>query len=144
MKLAPYYIILLFITSSCVSNTHDAIVNVISWEQKETKVLNNKIQKSHEAGLEWVQNPELYIFNLFNLANLKRVSYEYSVDSVENPINIEITLIRDGFLDDSVRGDIHHINLTKNKDGIWEVKSLKRAVSCWREKRFKYSAEPCP
>jgi len=144
MRLIPYYIIILFVTSSCISNTQNTPPLVNSWEEIETNAFNVKIQKSYEAGLEWVRKPELYILNLFDLSNLKKISYEYKADNIENPKNIEITLIRDGFLDDSVRGDIQRISLTKDKEGVWVVKTIKKSMSCWRTNKTTYSVNQCP
>jgi len=141
MKTIPILFFLIFVSTACASNID---LNVKSWEVLETKTFNKKIQQGYLSGLSWVTKPELYVFNLFELSNLKKVSYEYSVDNTENPENIEISIIRDGFLDDSVRGDIQQIKLKKNHEGKWEVLYAKRAINCWRNKTLVYSSEECP
>jgi len=144
MRSIKYYIFLLFVTSSCASNSLSTLENVTSWQEVEAEPFNDKILKSYNAGLAWARKPELYVFNLFDITNLKHMSYEYSADNIEEPKNIKITIIRDGFLDDSVRGDIQRMNLAKNTNGIWEIKIIKKAVSCWRTNKVTYSAKACP
>ncbi len=144
MKLAPIYFILVLISNSCHANPDEPSRIIKSWEAIDTNTLNGTIQKAYKKGLKWPIKPELYIFHLFELSDLKTTSYNYSADTIESPENISINLTRDGFLDDSVRGDIHHLELKKNKNGTWKVISLKRAMSCWRNKGLIYSSKVCP
>ncbi len=141
MKNIPYYIILLLISSSCTSNSS---VNVKSWEEVETKTLNERIQQAYKKNKNWVNKPELYVFNLFELSDLKKTTYEYTTDNIENPNNIDIRVTRDGFLDDSVRGDTQHIKLNKGNDGKWKIVFFKKAISCWRNNNMVYSSDGCP
>lgn len=138
------YFFLIFTSSACASSTSSIPVNVESWESMEINSFNTKIQEAYASSLQWATKPELYVFNLFELSELKKISYEYSADSIEAPKNIDITIIRDGFLDDSVRGEIQHIKLGKNNYGKWEVLYRGRAISCWRSQVLKYSSEACP
>ncbi|GEM_PF-3983151 len=141
MKTVLLFFFTVLFSVSCTSNTS---VTVKSWEDVETDTFNKKIGKAYDDGLDWVGRPELYVFNLFELSDLKKISYEFSADNIETPVNIEINLIRDGFADDSVRGDIQRIKLRKNNEGRWEIVSIKRAVSCWRNEGPAYSSEACP
>lgn len=144
MKLVPFYFILLLISASCSTNPNVPSRNIKSWENIDTSILNGIIQKAYQKDQKWAVKPELYIFHLFELSDLKEISYEYSADTIEAPENTNITLVRDGFLDDSVRGDIQHLKLKKNKNGTWRVISIKKATSCWRKKELIYSSEACP
>lgn len=117
MKIIPYCFFLMLISTACASNID---VNVKSWEVVEASTFNKKIQHAYTSGLNLATKPELYAFNLFELSNLKKVSYEYSADSIENPKNVTISILRDGFLDDSVRGDIQYIKLINNNEEKWE------------------------
>ncbi len=141
MKHIVYFFLLIFSSTACTSNT---LVNIKSWESVEINTLNIKIKEAYSSELKWTSKPEFYVFYLFDLSNLKNVSYEYSADSIENPKEININLVRDGFLDDSIRGDIQRIKLAKNNNGEWEVSSLHRATSCWRNEALVYSSEACP
>ena len=139
MKILPFYFFLFAISSACSSMPE----NVKSWEIINPDLLNKKIQDAYKNNLEWANKPELYIFYLMELSNLKKFSYEYVVDNIENPKNININIVRDGFLDDSVRGDIQHIKLQKIENGIWKILSVQKAISCWRSSKLVYSSKAC-
>jgi uncharacterized protein len=63
----------------------------------------------------------------------------------EAPSASRITVLRDGFLDDSVRGVRWEIGLEKTAANVWRIKEVKRAWRCWRgEQRDRYAAVPCP
>ena len=144
MKKTSYLIILLLISTACTTKTPKTPSNVTSWGIIEPDILNKKIQLAYKANLEWAAKPELYVFNLFELSGLKKVSYEYNADSIEGPKNITIKIIRDGFLDDSVRGDIQHLKLNKDNKGIWQILTINRTIRCWRREKPIYSSEACP
>jgi len=144
IKLAPFYLFILLISSLFISNSLHASQDIKSWEEVPVINFNRIIQKANESGEKWVYKPELYVFNLFDLTALKKISYEFNVDNIENPKNINISIIRDGFLDDSVRGDIHRLKLKLNNKRTWEIISIKKTTSCWRNSPLIYSTEICP
>jgi len=144
MKIIPYYLILLLVSTSCASNSYKTAQNIKSWEVIKPEALNTKIQQAYKENLTWVRNPELYVFNLINLTSLRKIAYEYSTDNIKSPQKINLSIMRDGFLDDSVRGDIQKIKLSKNSKGKWKVISIKKAISCWRRDKLIYSSELCP
>lgn len=135
---------LFFITPACSSNPADAPVEVKAWNDINPQRLNTKIKQAYQSGQSWVNKPRLYIFNLFYFDELKGFSYDYSVDNTENPQNIIIRVERDGFLDDSLRGDLQHLELQKNKEGEWSILSLKKAHRCWRSEVRTFTTEACP
>ena len=63
----------------------------------------------------------------------------------EAPSASRVTIIRDGLLDDSVRGERWDIALERRSPGIWEIKEVKRAWRCWRgEEPERFAAVRCP
>jgi hypothetical protein len=57
----------------------------------------------------------------------------------------KIVCIRDGFLDDSVRGDWHELDLRRLPDGTWRVNEARIAIRCWRTENTEvYQDKPCP
>lgn len=50
----------------------------------------------------------------------------------EAPTASRVTVIRDGLLDDSVRGDRWEIRLDRTSAGTWAIKDVKRAWRCRR------------
>lgn len=144
MKTIPCYFVLLLISASCTSNSLNVPTNVKLWEVIEPNSLNKKLENAYKEKLYWSDKPELYIFNLLEISNLRKISYEYKTDNIESPKIIEIYLVRDGFLDDSVRGDIHHLKLIKGYNEKWKISSIRKATSCWRSNKLIYSSESCP
>lgn len=144
MKWFVFYFILFITSSSCASSTINSTDNVKSWNTVDPTALNEKIKQAYATGKAWARKPQLYVFNIFYFDEIKNISYEYSVDNTESPQNVNIKITRDGFLDDSVRGDIHQMRLNKNKTGQWQILSIKKAHSCWRLEPFYYSIDACP
>jgi hypothetical protein len=63
----------------------------------------------------------------------------------EAPSGSRITVMRDGLLDDSVRGERWDIRLEKAASGVWRIAEVKRAWRCWRgAQRDGFAATPCP
>jgi hypothetical protein len=50
----------------------------------------------------------------------------------EAPVRSRVTVIRDGLLDDSIRGERWDIVLERRGTGAWAIKEVKRAWSCRR------------
>ena len=117
---------------------------VLSWQKMDFSRLNDKILEASNSHQGWVKDIQLYAYNLFDLSDLKKVVYELEFDNIENPTKVTVTLVRDGFLDDSVRGDIHIITFHRATDGEWKVVDLKKSHRCWRLNSDVYSSNLCP
>jgi hypothetical protein len=147
MKMLAFYVMLFFISPACASNPADSAVAEKAWIEIDPHVLNSKINQAYQSGLGWVKNPRLYVFELFYFDEIKQFTYDYEVDNTESPQAITISLIRDGFLDDSVRGDLQRIHLGRDKGGAWSILSIKKAYRCWRSEvseKPTYTTKPCP
>ena len=63
----------------------------------------------------------------------------------ETPSASRVTVIRDGLLDDSVRGERWDIRLERTASGVWRIAEVKRAWRCWRgAQRDGFAATLCP
>ena len=63
----------------------------------------------------------------------------------EAPTVSNITVLRDGLMDDSIRGVRWDIALEKNTAGVWSIKDVKRSWRCWRgEQKDRFAASACP
>jgi len=114
------------------------------WEKLSTLELSTVVKDARNDSESWVSSPFFYPQHLFDLSNLKAYSVNYLAESNESNRKSTITIIRDGFLDDSVRGDIHELVIEKTGDQ-WKVKSVKRAFRCWRNRdSVSYSIDKCP
>jgi heat shock protein HslJ len=107
--------------------------------------LNEHIRAAADIGESWVRDPiriafEFGIFNEARTLSIKRI-YERG----ENPDSVQVTVIEDGYVDDSVRGRWIRLTMTKRHDGVWLVTQAREAYRCWRgEHQDVYAAEPCP
>jgi hypothetical protein len=62
----------------------------------------------------------------------------------ESPSASRVTVLRDGLLDDSVRGERWDITFSRNANGAWTIKEVKRAWRCWRGPQTdRFAATPC-
>ena len=114
-----------------------------SWRDVDTGKFNAKIEAAHSANKTWVSKPELYVHYLLGMDETKEVLFEMVANRMESPSEYTIKLKRHKMLDDSVRGDINILTLTKSTKGYWQVKSAKRASSCWKDKSGNYYGKPC-
>jgi uncharacterized protein len=63
----------------------------------------------------------------------------------EAPSASRITVLRDGLMDDSVRGVRWDIALKKTTAGVWRIKEARRAWRCWRGGQMdRFAAAFCP
>lgn len=117
---------------------------VKSWEQRSTTALSMIVEDARNNAETWVLSPFLYPQHLFDFSELKDYSIHYSAQGIESNRKSTIIVVRDGFWDDSVRGDIHELVIEKAQDQ-WEITSVKRAFRCWRNvDSASYSADACP
>lgn len=66
-------------------------------------------------------------------------------EGVEGPTASRVVVIRDGLLDDSVRGVRWDITLERTKTGAWKIGEAKRAWRCRRgAETEQFVAGPCP
>jgi hypothetical protein len=73
------------------------------------------------------------------------LTYSKTKGSGEHQGSTIVTVLRDGFKDDSVRGDWTWIRLKRSQDGTWRVEEVRHANRCWRVKNTEvFSAELCP
>jgi hypothetical protein len=73
-----------------------------------------------------------------------QIVVEMSSDEAADFNRATVTVIREGFQDDSVRGDWHEFQLSRGADGAWTVLRAERAFRCWRGSDKTYAARHCP
>ncbi len=121
-------------------------VVVESSENMEIAPLNARVEHAAAARESWVNSPLRMTVELFGGdVETRSVRIEAEKNLGEGADTTTVTLIRDGFMDDSVRGSWQRIVYHRLSDGTWRVVEAKRATRCWRGERLQsYGAAPCP
>ena len=119
---------------------------VVSYNNLEVSNFNLKIYAAMNNGEKWVYHPLLVIQEYRKIEDVGFVSILLSNDSVENPMNSKITVVEEGYLDDSVRGQWLQFHLGReNSESAWEIKEIRQANLCGRMNSPKeFSKELCP
>jgi hypothetical protein len=109
-------------------------VPVESWAELEVDEFNATVDAAVDSGKAWASDPidvvEHFIRAAIGGANYTRL--EKKDNRVEWPDSTVITLIRDRYADDSIRGDWHRITLYRLPDGSWRLSEALRAFRCYR------------
>lgn len=63
----------------------------------------------------------------------------------EAPSATHVTVLRDGLMDDSVRGERWDITLARTTASVWRIREVRRAWRCWRgEQLDRFATVSCP
>ncbi len=138
----------IFIVFGCTTTGNKYVENygytVKLWEQLSISELSKIVENARNNSESWISYPTLYPQYLFEFSDLKNYLVHYSAKSIELNKESTIIVVRDSFLDDSVRGDIHELVIEKT-GGQWKIKSAKRAFRCWKSPdSAPYSVDACP
>ncbi len=136
----------IFISGCLGQAPDDKVKKPSSWLELNIEQLNAKIEKVLAENQQWPLSPLEITTNLFGGdQETAEVSIQEKKESGENPSNASIVYIRDGFLDDSVRGDWYEISFKRKADGSWRINSARAAYRCWRGGNVDtYQGEFCP
>jgi len=108
-------------------------VPVESWAVLEADEFNAAVDSAVESGETWPRDP-IDVVEQFIRGGIGAyyTRLEKQDNRVEWPDSTVITLIRDRYADDSVRGDWHRITLHRLPDGTWRVAEALLAYRCYR------------
>jgi hypothetical protein len=63
----------------------------------------------------------------------------------EAPSASRVTVLRDGLLDDSIRGERWDVVLARSDAGTWRITEVRRAWRCWRGAQSRqFATDRCP
>lgn len=120
-------------------------VPVKSWEFVDTEPLNLTIEKAIKEKFSWPTSPTLIVYKLLDGdTETRELKLTRKADRAEAPDEAIVVLIRDGFLDDSVRGDWHQIKFKRMTDNTWRFAEIRRASRCWRKGNNVFESGLCP
>ena len=113
---------------------------LLSTETLDAAALNERLRTRPRNG-----NPISLVLDLVSgTAETPHVRVDMASDPKTDFNRVTVTVVRDGFQDDSMRGDWHEFVLTRAADGAWTVNSAHRAYRCWRGKTKGFAARICP
>jgi hypothetical protein len=119
---------------------------VESWEPVGVDEFNARIDGAVAAGAGWPSSPLSIALELLDGdAGARHVTVDQRRNRAEAADTTTIVIVRDGLLDDSVRGDWHRVVLRRLPDSTWRVHEVRRAFRCQRGHHLNsYSSEWCP
>jgi hypothetical protein len=145
-----FFAFVLFLVLSC-SASAGSLPNALpdkpeSWSNLDPDALNAQIELATEADESWVFSPLLITLHLFGHdQDTRSLVLKEQKNRGECADATTVLYIRDGFLDDSVRGEWREIKYHRQPDGTWRVEQARVAYRCWRAPDPKaYRAGPCP
>lgn len=66
-------------------------------------------------------------------------------EAAEAPSASRVTVLKDGLLDDSIRGERWDIALERTPAGVWAIAEVRRAWRCRRgDQPARFATVPCP
>ena len=146
MKRLVLFLVGMFMLAACQNLGTDrstAALETDSWRVLPVTRFSNIVNSARADNKTWINSPSLFAFNLLNLSEIKHYRIDSSLDNSESATQGTLLVERDGFVDDSVRGDVHSFKL-KKIGGQWQVVQVKHAVRCWRIKQDRYANQTCP
>jgi len=121
-------------------------VAVDSWQSMEVEELNQVASDAAEQGLAWSESAiGVALAALDYGLDARYVEFYSEGNRGEVSDTVVVVLGRDGFNDDSVRGDWHRAVLYRIPDGTWRFHQADRAFRCYRVRSLEsYSGDLCP
>lgn len=106
---------------------------------------NRQIEKAASDGETWVKMPTQVVARIIEpFSEIRSRMIEMSAPTAESPDSLTVTVIDDGFLDDSVRGEKHLFDLKMNEQGIWKLVSAGKSWRCQEGRGHQdFSTAPC-
>ena len=106
---------------------------VESWQTLDVDEFNASVDEAVGAGETWADDPidvvDRFIWGRLSAYYTRLEKQDNRVEAADSTV---ITLIRDRFADDSVRGDWHRFVLYRLADGAWRLAEARGAFRCYR------------
>jgi hypothetical protein len=106
---------------------------------------NQRLSQETNKGKAWVQDPIQVVMEFMGSRHSPRVNIQREDQGAEVAHSTTVTVVEDGYLDDSVRGTWTRFKMKRTDNRMWRVVDIQRAYRCWRgHHKDSYSAQPCP
>ncbi len=136
---------------SCAGTSHQQpqespeTPSVLSSESVGFKYFNALIGRAAKQRKMWPYDPIGVAQEFMKSPGAPYVSIIRDDGAGERADSTTVTVIEDGFLDDSLRGTWTRFRLARTADDTWLIVDVRRAYRCWRGvHKDSYSKEPCP
>jgi hypothetical protein len=115
------------------------------YKMLDTTEYNKMIENAVKAGESWVRSPmgvAMRIVGPFEEMKTRDIKFEAASSEANNAVTL--TVVNEGLLDDSVRGEKFVYELRKSTSGVWKVTAANKAWRCWPDRGHdNYSTVPC-
>jgi hypothetical protein len=125
-------------------------IRVESSRSEDIAAMSEKIAAAVRSDEAWIRDPARIALELVRPAPppgehiSHRLELTCETSRAEIPDSATVTVVEDGFLNDSVRGTWTRLQFARNEDGSWKLIELRRAWRCWRGHHMRsYSSELC-
>jgi hypothetical protein len=111
-------------------------VDVESYLLEEVEDINAEIERAAEGDEDWVLDPVRIALNVVEqgpdaIAERRYLNLTYQADG-ETQDACVVTVVTDGYLDDSMRGEWCRLALERGAGDQWRVTEFRHAWRCWR------------
>lgn len=114
------------------------------WQSLDTDILNKRIANTPVSSNAMLINPVSLAHELAGgSAETPHTNIDLQTKVGDEFDHVIVIVVRDKFLDDSVRGDWHRFEFSRNSRGAWRVTDARKAVRCWRSPTGIYTARQC-
>lgn len=109
---------------------------VDSFITEDLEDINAAIEKSADADEEWVLDPIRIAMTVVEqgpdaLEERRYLNLTFE-GAGERPRSCTVTVITDGYLDDSMRGEWCRLTMDRGDDGAWRVTEFRHAWRCYK------------
>lgn len=117
-----------------------------SWAAGDVEALNARVAEAVAEDESWPRSPLLLALHLIGGdEDTRSLVIEEVKNRGEGADETKVVCIRDGLLDDSIRGDWWEFDLRRLANGTWRVSGSRSAIRCRRGANTEaYQGKPCP
>jgi len=114
-----------------------AAAPVESFILENVEDINGNLERFAEADEDWVLDPVKIALNVVEqggeaMEERRWLNIEFEGDGSERPDSCTVTVITDGYLDDSMRGEWCRFTMVRDEYDMWKVAEFRHAWRCWR------------
>lgn len=144
MKTYTIYILISFLLISPIAVSSEKItVNSEQSLSVDYSEFNKTILSARAGNEDWVSDPVLISLKFTGPFEGRKQSIERVNENPESNKVVQVTIINDGLLDDSVKAEKFVVDMS-NENDAWQITGAVKTVQCYKGRGHEdFSAEPC-